>query len=48
VTVHPGRRYAFRYHASNGDWFNDETVVDFAPNELGGLNCVIDLTDGAG
>jgi 1,4-alpha-glucan branching enzyme len=48
VTVPPGRRYAFRYYRRDGTWFNDDTADDYVPNEFGGHNCVIDLTQDGG
>ena len=47
VTLEPGRRYAFRYCTPTGDWFNDEGAHGYEPNEFGGENGIIDLTDGA-
>jgi hypothetical protein len=40
-----GRRYAFRYLTDGGEWFNDETAHDIEPNDFGGENSVINLTD---
>lgn len=45
VEVPFGRRYAFRYFADDA-WFNDEGADDYEPNEFGGHNCVVDLTEG--
>ena len=47
VTLEPGRRYAFRYRADDGSWFNDDTADSYEPNEFGEHNAIIDLTDGA-
>lgn len=44
LTLEAGRRYAFRY-LCDGRWFNDDAADAYEPNELGGYNCVIDLTD---
>jgi hypothetical protein len=44
VRLEAGRRYAFRYYA-DGEWFNDERADEYQPNEFGGYDCVIDLTD---
>ncbi len=44
VTVEAGRRYAFRYLAEGGTWFNDEAAHDYQPNEYGGSDGVIDLS----
>ncbi len=45
VVVGSGRRYAFRYLAGKGSWFNDEAADDYQPNDLGGSDSVLDLTD---
>jgi len=44
VELEPGRRYAFRYVAEDGRWFNDDQSDDFESNGLGDTNGVIDLT----
>lgn len=44
VVVGAGRRYQFRYHSSDGRWFNDDEADDYTPNEFGGVNCVVDVT----
>jgi 1,4-alpha-glucan branching enzyme len=44
VSLAPGRRYAFRYLAEGGRWFNDEAADDYQPNAYGGSDCVLDLT----
>jgi hypothetical protein len=45
VVVERGRAYQFRYRTADGRWFNDEEADDYVPNEFGGVNCVVDLTD---
>jgi hypothetical protein len=45
VLVAAGCRYQFRYRTADGRWFNDEEADDYVPNEFGGVNCVVDLTD---
>jgi hypothetical protein len=45
VVVEAGRRYQFRYRTADGRWFNDEEADDYVPNEFGGMNCVVDLTE---
>ncbi len=45
VTLEAGRSYAFRYRRSSGDWFNDLSADGYQPNEYGGYDCVIDLTE---
>jgi 1,4-alpha-glucan branching enzyme len=44
VSVAAGRRYAFRYLAEGGRWFNDEAADDYEPNVYGGSDSVLDLT----
>lgn len=44
VAVEAGRRYAFRYLATGGQWFNDEAADDYQPNQFGGSDSVVDLT----
>lgn len=44
VSIAPGRRYAFRYLAEGGRWFNDEAADDYQPNAYGGSDSVLDLT----
>ena len=44
VTLAPGRRYAFRYLADGGRWFNDEAADDYQANAYGGSDSVLDLT----
>lgn len=39
-----GRRYRFRYLA-DGRWFNDEAADAYEPNDHGGHDSVLDLTD---
>ena len=44
VGIAPGRRYAFRYFATGGRWFNDDAADDYQPNAYGGSDSVLDLT----
>ncbi len=44
VTVEAARRYAFRYLAEGGRWFNDEAFDGYQPNEYGGSDSVVDLS----
>ncbi len=44
VTLEAGRRYAFRYLAEGGRWFNDAAADDYQPNEYGGSDSVVDLS----
>ena len=49
VEVEPGRRYAFRYVTSAGDWIDVEESDDYERNDEGILTGVVDLTsNGAG
>lgn len=43
VVVESGRRYAFRYLAGGGEWFNDEAADDYESNGMGGENSILDL-----
>lgn len=43
IPLEVGRRYAFRYVTSGGDWFDDEEADDYELNEFGGTNSIIDL-----
>jgi hypothetical protein len=43
VVLDAGRRYAFRYLADGGRWFNDDTADDYEPNAFGGSDSVVDL-----
>jgi 1,4-alpha-glucan branching enzyme len=44
LVLDPGRRYAFRYRAADGSWFNDPDAHAYEPNEFGDHNSIIDLT----
>lgn len=45
VRLDPGKRYAFRYVAEDGRWFNDDGVEGYEGDWSGAsMNCVIDLT----
>lgn len=44
IKVPAGGRYAFRYLAESGRWFNDEAADGYQPNGFGGDDCVLDLT----
>lgn len=44
VRVPRGQCYQFRYLGGDSQWFNDETADDYADNEFGGQNSVLDLT----
>ena len=47
VTLDTGHRYTFRYRRDNGEWFNDPSADGYEPNDYGGHDCVIDLTNTA-
>lgn len=44
LTLPVGRRYAFRYLAEGGTWFNDEDAHDYQHNHFGGDDSVLDLS----
>lgn len=44
VSLDIGRRYAFRYLADGGRWFNDDEADDYQGNDFGGSDSVLDLT----
>ena len=44
VLLHAGHRYAFRYLADGGRWFNDDEADDYQGNGFGGSDSVVDLT----
>jgi 1,4-alpha-glucan branching enzyme len=45
VVLDGGRRYAFRYLADGGRWFNDDEADDYQGNGFGGSDSVVDLTE---
>ena len=47
VVLDVGRRYAFRYLADGGRWFNDDEADDYQGNDFGGTDSVLDLTTSA-
>jgi 1,4-alpha-glucan branching enzyme len=44
ITLDPGQRYAFRYLAENGHWFNDDHADGYQDNATGDTNGIIDLS----
>ncbi len=44
ITLDTGRRYAFRYLAENGHWFNDDQADGFEANSTGDTNCILDVS----
>ena len=44
VEVQPGRRYAFRYVTSAGDWIDEAESDAHERNDVGVLTGVVDLT----
>ncbi|HWC09899.1 MAG TPA: isoamylase early set domain-containing protein [Acidimicrobiales bacterium] len=44
VVLDAGRRYAFRYLADGGRWFDDDAADDHQMNGFGGSDSVVDLT----
>jgi 1,4-alpha-glucan branching enzyme len=47
VALAPGRSYRFRYLLDGARWENDWAADAYAPNEFGGDDSVVDLTDAA-
>src|SRR4051812_48784054 len=45
IRLDPGRTYRFRYLLDGQRWENDWAADAYAPNEFGGNDSVIDLTD---
>ena len=45
VTLEAGRAYRFRYLVDGDRWENDWAADAYAPNEYGGDDSVVDLTD---
>jgi hypothetical protein len=45
VELHSGHRYAFRYLAENGEWFDEPDADDRLDNGCGQADCVLDLTE---
>ena len=45
IWLTPGRPYRFRYLVDGERWQNDWDADDYVPNEFGGDDSVIDLTD---
>ena len=41
VTLETGRRYAFRYLAEGGRWYDEETADSAEPNDYGTWNSVV-------
>jgi 1,4-alpha-glucan branching enzyme len=46
VRLRPGRSYRFRYLLDDSRWENDWAADSYTPNEFGGDDSVIDLTNG--
>ena len=44
IAVASGGRYAFRYLAEGGRWFNDDAADAYQPNGFGDDDCVLDLS----
>jgi 1,4-alpha-glucan branching enzyme len=44
IVLETGRRYAFRYLADGGRWFNDDDADDYQENEFAGSDSILDLT----
>jgi 1,4-alpha-glucan branching enzyme len=48
IALPPGRAYRFRYLLDGERWENDWSADTYVPNEFGGDDSVIDLTDSQG
>jgi hypothetical protein len=48
IALSPGRAYRFRYLLDGERWENDWAADAYVPNEFGGDDSVIDLTNGHG
>jgi 1,4-alpha-glucan branching enzyme len=46
IALSPGRAYRFRYLLDGARWENDWSADAYVPNEFGGDDSVIDLTNG--
>jgi len=46
IALAPGRTYRFRYLLDGERWENDWSADAYVPNEFGGNDSVIDLTNG--
>jgi 1,4-alpha-glucan branching enzyme len=44
VPIETGRMYQFRYFDNNGHWHNDWQADLYSPNQFGGDNSVLDLS----
>ena len=45
IPLMPGRTYRFRYLLDGERWLNDWAADAYVPNEFGGADSVVDLTD---
>src|SRR5262245_2929541 len=45
IALQPGRTYRFRYLLDDERWENDWAADNYVPNEFGGDDSVLDLTD---
>ena len=45
IPLTPGRSYRFRYLLDGERWLNDWAADAYVPNEFGGADSVVDLTD---
>ena len=45
IVLQPGRAYRFRYLLDDDRWENDWAADDYVPNEFGGDDSVLDLTN---
>ena len=47
IELHAGRRYQYRYLVDGEEWENDWSADAYVPNEYGGNNSQLDLTQGS-
>jgi 1,4-alpha-glucan branching enzyme len=47
LPIDSGRTYHFRYFDNNGHWHNDWQADAYSPNQFGGDNSILDLTQDA-
>ena len=41
IQLEPNHRYAFRYYAADGQWFNDQMADAYEPSGHGTENCIV-------
>jgi hypothetical protein len=46
IELEAGARYQFRYLGESGEWFNDDSLSDYAENDFGALNGCFEVPTG--